>query len=238
MGGDPSWTAAVCLFTGLIGHFLRQEDRHRRPHDYQHVWNRKPTVLTALWRLADIFHQIPTYLVQTYSEQEGSESAIWSTDADTVPCAFIARDRLRKMPSDDLATMCYIWLQRVRWYFQLVRRFEFSWHDAAGSNVRCESVTQVLSRRLDSSGVVGGVLSLTAEASERELGWVKPQFSETGTRLFWSGLLTMATCTQRNLSRGRLDMQRQLWRLLFLFSFSILLTLSVNYSTVSWVIFV
>lgn len=92
---------------------------------------------------------------------------------------------------------------------------------------RCSTdgwIHQVLFEASFESQVRGG--------SESEVGWVKPQFSESGVHLFWSTLLTIATCAHHDLSRRRLEMHRQLWRLLFLFYFTLLLTLSAKNSTV------
>lgn len=152
-------------------------------------------------------------------------------------CAFVPLDCLTKMPSDDLATVCYILLKCVMWYFQLaacqsdwVLRTQCcwikrkTWECDTGAQQPDGWIHQVLLEAAFESQLRGG--------GESEVGWVKPQFSESGVCLSWSGLLTIATCAQSNLSRRRLDVHRQLRRLLFLFYFSLLLTLSAKNLTV------
>lgn len=79
-----------------------------------------------------------------------------------------------------------------------------------------QSVTQVLDRGMNSSGVVWGSVWVRAEGWKCEWGRMsQTSDSESGVCLFWSGLLTIATYAHCDLSRS-LDKRKQLCKLLFL----------------------
>lgn len=89
------------------------------------------------------------------------------------------------------------------------------WLDAAESKEKQQSVTQVLDRGMNSSGVVWGSVWVRAEGWKCERGGMsQTSDSESGVCLFWSGLLTIATYAHRNLCRS-LDKHKQLWKLFF-----------------------
>lgn len=151
----------------------------------------------------------------------GGQSLIWHS------VLFVPLDSLKKRPSDDLATVCYILLKCVMWYFRLrlvtmllnQTKDMRMWH-------RCSA-----DRQMSSSGVVWGILWVTAEGWKWEWG----RMSQTSvfrmrSALFWSRSLTIATCAQCDLSRRRVDLHRQCWRLLFLFYFSFILAFSAKNS--------
>lgn len=127
------------------------------------------------------------------------------------------------------ATFCWNVLCGI-FGLRLVSRIEFSWHDAAESNERHESATQVLNRRLNSSGVVWGILLVTGEGWKWEWG----RMSQTAVFRVRSASLLIHIAHHSNLCSLRPEQEevRQLWRLLFLFYFTLLLTLSAKNSTV------
>lgn len=90
------------------------------------------------------------------------------------------------------------------------------WLDVAESKEKQQSVTQVLDRGMNSSGVVWGSVWVRAEGWKCERGGMsQTSDSESGVCLFWSGLLTIATYAHCDLSRS-LAKHKQLWKLLFL----------------------
>lgn len=170
-------------------------------------------------------------------DQEGIKIVIWSTVANMAQCAFVLLDRLTKRPSDDLATACYIFQNCVMWYFQLAA-CQADWALMTRccwikrKTGECDTGAQQTDGWIHQVSFEASFDSQLRGGSESEVGWVKTRCSESGGRLFWSGLLTIVTCAQGDLSRRRLEMHKQLWRLLFPFYFSLLLTLSTNNSTV------